>query len=184
MQLSDFILQRISEDEAVANIAGAGEWASWNRSWDMDPVRDLAIAGQRVAALPMSIDEHVCRHDPARVLAECEAKRRIVELHSRVSLPAWEPDCGGDWCLAGGETEGPGWGFFANYWPDNTVSASVFYDGEKIKGSGIVAHQSKADCQSFAEHWVRDNLPSASPTLRALALPYTSHADYQEEWRL
>jgi hypothetical protein len=25
---------------------------------------------------------HIARHDPARVLAECEAKRRIVEMHA------------------------------------------------------------------------------------------------------
>jgi len=37
-------------------------------------------------------DEEVAqaRHDPARVLAECEAKRRIVGLHER--RPDW-PDC-------------------------------------------------------------------------------------------
>src|SRR5665647_728483 len=82
--LTSFVLARIAEDERFAHQAmggGDGHWASWNRSWDTSPTRDLAADGVRVAALPMTIDEHVCRHDPARVLAECEAKRRIVEEH-------------------------------------------------------------------------------------------------------
>lgn len=81
--LVEFLLARIAEDEACAREAmGAtdGEWSSWNRSWDAG-ARDLAAGGERMAALPTTIDEHVCRHDPARVLAECEAKRRIVNLH-------------------------------------------------------------------------------------------------------
>ena len=33
---------------------------------------------------------HIARHDPARVLAEVEAKRRILELHQRVDArPDW-----------------------------------------------------------------------------------------------
>ena len=84
MTLIEFLLARIAEDEAVAHDAmcdGNGKWASWNRSWDDMGWRDLAADGERLTALPTSIDEHVCRHDPARVLAECEVKRRIVERH-------------------------------------------------------------------------------------------------------
>ena len=82
MTLTDFLLARIAEDEAVArNVPGDGEFCTWNRSWDMSPTRDLVVDGERVAPLPMSIDEHICRWDPARVLAECQAKRRIVEMY-------------------------------------------------------------------------------------------------------
>ena len=90
--LSEFMLARITEDEAVALSArgpGDGEWASWNRSWDTSPMRDLAADGVRVATLPITIDEHICRHDPARVLAECEAKRQILALS--------EHGCGDDY---------------------------------------------------------------------------------------
>jgi hypothetical protein len=61
-ELADFLLARIAEDEAVA--CGA------QRSVDALP------AGATVfhrADLP-----HIARWNPARVLAECEAKRRIV----------------------------------------------------------------------------------------------------------
>lgn len=87
MTLTEFLLARIAEDEKWALKAKgdrAGRWASWNRSWDDSPNRDLAADGMRVATLPMWLDEHVARHDPARVLAECEAKRRIVGLHPEI----------------------------------------------------------------------------------------------------
>lgn len=82
--LTEFLLARIAEDEAKARAAGGQVWASLNRSWDSPDVRDIAaMSGQteRLFAVPMDYDEHVARHDPARVLAECEAKRRILELH-------------------------------------------------------------------------------------------------------
>jgi len=44
--------------------------------------------------VPTTIAGHIARHDPARVLAECEAKRRIVERHADetpyCSSGAWE----------------------------------------------------------------------------------------------
>ena len=37
---------------------------------------------------------HIARHDPARVLAECEAKRAVVELHADGEvLDHWEYEC-------------------------------------------------------------------------------------------
>lgn len=79
--LVEFLLARVAEDEEVARRtaeAVGAEWASWNRSWDLAPVRDLAGAAGRITALPTTIDEHVTHHDPARVLAQCEAVRRIA----------------------------------------------------------------------------------------------------------
>jgi hypothetical protein len=55
MTLADFLLARIAEDEG---------WAGGIHEEDCDPPG--CTCG-----------------DPARVLAECEAKRRIVELHDR-----------------------------------------------------------------------------------------------------
>jgi hypothetical protein len=90
MTLTEFLLARIAEDEAFARtVPGDGEFCTWNRSWDMSPTRDLVVDGKRVAALSMTMDEHICRWDPARVLAECEAKRVIVALS--------EHGCGDDY---------------------------------------------------------------------------------------
>jgi len=66
--LVDFLLARIAEDEAVARKASVGS-PQWHQT-----------AGDRIAP-------HVARWDPARVLAECEAKRRVVERETRSQTP-------------------------------------------------------------------------------------------------
>ena len=43
-------------------------------------------------ALEREDREHIARHDPARVLRECEAKRRIVDTVERMILDAEDPD--------------------------------------------------------------------------------------------
>lgn len=70
------------------------------------------------------------------------------------SLGAWRSDCGGDYTLSG---EHAGVFYFANYWPDNTVSASIYLeeDGDRVAGSGIVQRSSFDDCKRFAESWIR-----------------------------
>jgi hypothetical protein len=70
---------------------------------------------------------------PARFLAECEAKRRIVELHSP------DPYYGG--CELDGVHRPP-------------------HDGDPV-----------------------DVDPYPCETLRLLALPYSNHLDYREEWK-
>lgn len=85
--IAEFLLERIAEDGASAREAAdalPGKWASWNRSWDHER-RDLAADHGRVATIPIGADEHIARHDPARVLAECAAKRAIVDEHDEVT---------------------------------------------------------------------------------------------------
>jgi hypothetical protein len=67
MNLDEFLLARIAEDKRVAT-AAAG--ADGRLEWTPDLVGD-GPGGT-------GWNEHVVRHDPARVLAECSAKRRIV----------------------------------------------------------------------------------------------------------
>ncbi len=66
--LDEFLLARIAEDKRIATDAAA---ASGRERWDTG---DLPMAGP----LHERSAEHVARHDPARVLAECAAKRRLV----------------------------------------------------------------------------------------------------------
>lgn len=91
---------RIAEDEAVARAAAAGESGRWERTTEE--------TGDGANAYDVVIDEdhfaedygffadlrrpaarergkHIARWDPARVLAECAAKRRIVEAHQSTS---------------------------------------------------------------------------------------------------
>ena len=85
-----------------------------------------------------------------------------------MKFPEWTPDCGGDWCLSDGKGEdAPGVGYFANYWPDNSVSASIYVDGEEVADSGIMARGSKAQCMALAEQWIAERLAAAEPHLSA-----------------
>jgi hypothetical protein len=60
--LTDFLLARIADEKEIARAAAKSESiVQWH-----------AESGH-------PYDVHVSRWDPARVLAECEAKRRIVE---------------------------------------------------------------------------------------------------------
>lgn len=65
-----FLLARIAEDEAVAIRICPGrspDNGHWNAtSFEFAKVHDRETT------------KHIVRHDPARVLAECEAKRRII----------------------------------------------------------------------------------------------------------
>ena len=127
--LTDFLLARIAEDEAMARAAaldvgwdGFGEsrirsgqrWvARYHEVCRSRPLPDEAPAEafRRMTiadcgALGLGPARHIARHDPARVLAECGAKRRIVDLHGRPhECSIYEGDeidnC--HWCLDGDE---------------------------------------------------------------------------------
>jgi len=64
--LDEFLLARIAEDKRIAVDAAA---ACGREEWG---------AGEGLAGLPGKAAEHAARHDPARLLAECAAKRRLV----------------------------------------------------------------------------------------------------------
>jgi hypothetical protein len=96
--ITEFLLARIAEDEAVAVASAAIDPVPWRAAegfvlvaehgdcevahegrhdslygglWDDEGAGSLDMAEETAA--------HVARHDPARVLAECKAKRAIVE---------------------------------------------------------------------------------------------------------
>ena len=105
--LTDFLLARIAEDEADAKAATPGPWRWEEPSGDDFPTgdQDLVSDGKTYVGevsgevLPTTVlhgwgydasgihaedadRAHIARHDPARILAECEARRRIVEFHA------------------------------------------------------------------------------------------------------
>lgn len=100
MTLADFLLARIAEDEAAARSAHPSPWK--HSPWH--PGRFACIeapasmhGGNRVVILSKDPDSvmsvpHILRWEPARVLAECEAKRRIVEIHQIGNDPCDEHD--------------------------------------------------------------------------------------------
>src|SRR3712207_5749806 len=66
--LDEFLLGRIAEDKRIATDAAL---AVGKEAWT---AADLPGAGPPHD----QVGEHLSRHDPARVLAECTAKRRLV----------------------------------------------------------------------------------------------------------
>jgi hypothetical protein len=99
--LADWLLERIAEDEAIANAAETKSWYTdrdkpgWE---DSEYMRDSADVVSRDGGDSVDVEfrdgdmriydegghswreaDHIARHDPARVLAECDAKRRIVD---------------------------------------------------------------------------------------------------------
>lgn len=92
--LVDFLTARLAEDEQMARdgaFCRGPEWAVSEEPpfvWGVDPPDPQIIASGK--PIVRCDDEyggglaapHIARHDPARVLAEVAAKRRIVELHS------------------------------------------------------------------------------------------------------
>lgn len=104
MTLAEFLLARISEDEAVAHFAAGaprprGGWGFAGEMvgdrWETRGGGMLYVVGEEngadaglwddegcdyMAPAP-AVGAHIARHDPTRVLAECGAKRRIVAVH-------------------------------------------------------------------------------------------------------
>jgi hypothetical protein len=80
MDLGEFLLARIGEDEDAALAAVQGEWR-----WDGDAVYGDVMAIEAwgydnpTVGMTDGTRDHVLRWQPGRVLTECEAKRRIVE---------------------------------------------------------------------------------------------------------
>jgi hypothetical protein len=96
MTLTEFLLARIAEDEYVAR-AFVNELGEAQR-WQADEVGGTV---RRIGTPPFGLSnveartpthltaDHIARHDPARVLAECEAKRRIVERDGKYLIEQW-----------------------------------------------------------------------------------------------
>ncbi|MDQ8040629.1 DUF6221 family protein [Cellulosimicrobium sp. XJ-DQ-B-000] len=86
MTLTDFLLARIAEDETTAQDAEPGPWTLDREHLpqaiigaDGDPVIRAAKGDRDWTFQTSQVAYHVVRHDPERVLAECESKRRIIE---------------------------------------------------------------------------------------------------------
>jgi len=117
MNVSEFLEARIAEDEAVARRASPGPWsfadiasvgggtiydptvAIANVSWDVEDINS-PIRRTRPAWQADATGIHIARHNPARVLAECKAKRAIADLHGPVEDRGWQSGVAHDflWC--------------------------------------------------------------------------------------
>ena len=105
--LIEFLLARIAEDEQVAQAAASYGSKHWYVEYV--PHEGILIFPKPYGGKEDEETRHIARYDPARMLAECETKRRVIGLGEKDS-----------------------------YWDD---------------------------------------------VLRLLALPYTAHPDYHQEWK-
>lgn len=105
MSITEFLLARIAEDEEIAAYARCDEdrWSAVQKRdtlmidtgpesmgwtfgggsgvWNCDDPEDGCWLYQACANAE---GDHIARFDPTRIVAECEAKRRIVEHHACV----------------------------------------------------------------------------------------------------
>ena len=86
MTLTEFLEARIAEEEDVARAALG---ASGRSSWRAKSYRVVVDDGDfEVAAAAVPTAAHMARHDPTRVLAECEAKREVIAICVSMVHPA------------------------------------------------------------------------------------------------
>jgi hypothetical protein len=123
MTITEFLLARIAEDEAAVGVFKGKHW-----TFDGGDVRDdvqdnpYTTWGNTVLEVGFEgdcqsgLEEHVARWDPARVLAECTAKRAIIEQHpmDEGAPPLCPPYC--DVCIENHN---------AVAWPCPTIRALV-----------------------------------------------------------
>ena len=98
MDIADFIRARLDEDEQAARAATPGPWTVDSDIYPEainSPSGDQPVAGGRwggeASVFETAADAvHIARHDPARVLAEVAAKRRILGWANSPALPPQE----------------------------------------------------------------------------------------------
>ncbi|MGG7608863.1 DUF6221 family protein [Streptomyces sp. ZG43] len=102
-----FLQARLDEDEEEARAATQGDWV-WSREFVTPP----GYHHRTVGPLEPGDAAHIARHNPARALAEVEAKRRIVRAHEK-------------WCAGRCEAKYPEGGFdAAHYWSVKSLAAT------------------------------------------------------------
>lgn len=86
--LVEFLLARIAEDENVArNHPTPGPWKIAEVTGYREPRYQVGPVREDDGGLVATEAQYFERWQPARVLAECEAKRRIVEMHRADGAP-------------------------------------------------------------------------------------------------
>lgn len=80
---------------------GGTYWSITTASPDLDRIPTVEMVGSGMSgggAHTEEVAEHIAAHDPARVLREIEAKRRILAAHEREPMPKGDSaDCAQCW---------------------------------------------------------------------------------------
>lgn len=156
--LTDFLLDRIAEDEQAAREAlrYAAEDLDMQHRWEWVHFYRLRRGRRSNDGGGWSSGHHEGAPSPARVLAECEAKRRIVELHR-------------EWPVLV-EQEQP---------PDLMATDGTLTDDIVLTVSRRMAWMTE---QAYIKRFGID--PPTGRILVALAQPYADHPDFNPVWTL
>lgn len=160
VDLARWLGQQLDEDERIAR-AVEDRSAPWDGQWMADgnsAVRTLNghVLFYRHDERPLKpgLTEHVAEWDPARVLQEIDAKRRIVDAY----LPPGSDPHPGLPCTSDPENDPDGELWTASLpWPDEPCV-------RHLEASKRLLHNSYV--------------------LRLLALPYADRPGYRDDWRL
>lgn len=99
------------------------------------------------------VTRHIARHDPSRVLAECEAKLRIVEREQGSRAPRLATE---------------------------THEVEYRHEGEVVVFK-VDGERESMTSKEYMERYTVPSPPSE--VLKLLALPYADHPDYRDEWK-
>lgn len=152
----EFLKARVAEDEAVAKAVipvgrpledGAARWSVVGQT--VGDASGYIVAYSVEGEYPR---RHIARHDPARVLAECEAKRQIIKLHESWPVLVEMPiDLSPETAL--------------------TSQSTVFRVSKQIAWMTDREYRKR-----FGDE------PPTAPMIHALAAVYAAHPDYLPEW--
>jgi len=102
VNITKFIADRLDEDEAAARAAQGTRWGQCDHRMNPYVIHDVDVyrptipaPGRIITAESPETRAHIARHDPARVLREITAKRRVLDRHCRS-----EDDTVTDYCTA------------------------------------------------------------------------------------
>ena len=99
--ITEFLEARIAEDEADAKAADGGRWLPEDKGVSFEFYGDEFPGGEaqaRLVADTRANMNHIANYSPARVLAECAAKRAIIEQSGNYS-PELEHGDNGEWAF-------------------------------------------------------------------------------------
>lgn len=83
--LAQWLTAQLEDGESAARGAKGRTGGRWTQ--DDGPPEDIVLYDMS-GKLTMGQARHIARHDPARVLREIDAKRKLVKLHGRATLRA------------------------------------------------------------------------------------------------
>lgn len=154
VDLVAFLRARLDKDEQAAQAVGCVEIEAVDHLWETKYLNLRQPDGEvrHTAEFSAELADHIARHDPARVLAEVDAKRQIVAASNADCLPG----CAAEHTFSGScalRWMGPASEAGGTRWVHDAVGAAV---PAPPATTGYV--------------------------LRLLALPYREHPDYQPEW--